>query len=70
MDYPLTPDDACLHEALYFGSGDYYLICKKCNRFWAMLAIGNNQFAGSDRHNQGAASGLSGIPRVAQPDSP
>lgn len=49
------PINECLHETLYFGSGDFYLICRKCERYWRM----------EDRYfnNQGAAGRLSGEER-------
>ena len=31
-----TAKDKCLHEELYFASGDFYLICDECNRYWRM----------------------------------
>lgn len=29
-----TMTKLCKHEKLVFGSGDYYVICSDCGRFW------------------------------------
>lgn len=47
---PITTE--CLHESLFFGSGDLYLICEECGRFWEM--------EDSYENNVGEACGLSG----------
>ena len=54
----------CIHEALYFGSGDYYLICEECGRFWVMVGLEGDK-PDSTHSNIGKASGLSGERRVA-----
>ncbi len=36
MEQGKTAKNECLHEEIYFGSGDYYLICEECNRYWVM----------------------------------
>jgi hypothetical protein len=28
---------ACQHERLYFGSGDYYVMCELCDASWARI---------------------------------
>jgi hypothetical protein len=47
----------CEHRTLYFGSGDYYLICRECNRYWRME---DNYVS-----NVGKAANLSGQDRTA-----
>lgn len=32
----------CKHNRLYFGSGDYYIFCEECNRFWVITGQGDN----------------------------
>lgn len=27
--------EKCNHEKLYFGSGDWFVICTNCHQFWA-----------------------------------
>lgn len=54
-------NEECLHETLYFGSGDYYLICRACSRYWRMEDHCTN--------NVGEACKLSGQDRVtARPE--
>ena len=57
------PLKECIHEALSFGSGDYYLICDECGRYWVM--VGNNgDEPDPSQSNIGAAASLSGERRV------
>jgi len=46
----------CLHENIYFGSGDFYIICSDCERFWRMETV--------YKDNVGGAAGLSGETRI------
>ena len=53
--------DGCIHEELIFGSGDFYIICAKCNRVWEIKE--------GSRSNIGRAANLSGEIRVKPNDS-
>lgn len=54
----------CEHKTLFFGSGDYYLFCKRCDARWvctnANVDIGSPELA-----NKGVGSLLSGQVRLA-----
>jgi hypothetical protein len=52
----------CLHEDIYFGSGDYYIFCAICFRRW--VTINPDEQIDSTISNNGAQSGLSGEHRV------
>ena len=54
----------CIHESLYFGSGDYYLICENCGRYWVMVGPNGGDVGDSTISNIGEAAGLSGEKRV------
>jgi hypothetical protein len=54
----------CLHEKVYFGSGDYYIFCLTCDRRW--VTINRDEKIDSTISNNGAQSGLSGEQRVKQ----
>ena len=38
---------ACDHPTLYFGSGDYYVMCRECSRTWVKAGLGSD-FADPD----------------------
>lgn len=52
----------CGHKRLFFGSGDFYIICEDCNMYWVSEE--------DDQHNQGSNINLSGERRVEPPSLP
>ncbi len=59
-----TPADQCTHDALQFGSGDFYLFCHECGGWWARIAPQGERVA-PELSNRGAGGQLSGQQRVA-----
>jgi hypothetical protein len=59
----MTPTNECRHPRLNFGSGDYYLFCHDCRRWWATIEPTTHRLA-PDLANQGEGSQLSGQARV------
>lgn len=59
MKAKLEDQQNCNHSTLYFGSGDYYVMCKECSRTWVKAGLGsdqadpeyvNNSITGEERH--------------------
>lgn len=38
----LRPEKHCEHPKLYFGSGEFYIICAECGRFWVAKKHGGS----------------------------
>lgn len=42
----------CNHDRLFFGSGDYYVICEECHQYWvARLTVGGDDNLGTNAPN-------------------
>ncbi len=42
----------CNHESVYFGSGDYYIICENCGRQWVVRCTDSDEACADDgNHN-------------------
>lgn len=59
----------CEHKELMFGSGDFYVICNHCGRYWAMIDMSTSEHRiAPDLANIGKGTYLSGKLRVELPD--
>jgi hypothetical protein len=55
--------EKCRHPKLNFGSGDYYIFCHDCGRWWVTIEPTSHKLA-PELANQGEGSQLSGQSRV------
>ena len=39
----LEKQQACNHPTLFFGSGDYYVMCRECSRTWVKVKRGADE---------------------------
>lgn len=42
LDVTKEAQQACNHSTLFFGSGDYYVMCKECSRTWVKVELEND----------------------------
>jgi hypothetical protein len=49
----------CPHDKLSFASGEYYIVCADCNKYWCCNAEGDGALAGNDWNvNKAVISGF------------
>jgi len=57
-----VPADQCRHPKLNFGSGDYYIFCHDCGRWWCTIEPANHR-PSPWLANKGVGAQLSGEER-------
>jgi hypothetical protein len=55
----MTDKNNCPHNTLQFGSGEYYVICVDCNKYWCCNPEGDGALIGNDWNmNKAVISGV------------
>lgn len=53
----MTDKKSCPHDRLSFASGDYYIFCMDCHKYWCCNPAGDGALDGQDWPSMGCSGG-------------